>query len=76
VWKANAEERLDSLALESGLPAWRKAWSLGPRQVTLLTWSRTDESPVRSRDESSDFRPHARIVSEQILGRVRKLFGH
>ena len=62
VWNAKAEVRSETLAFVSGLPAWRKALSLGPRQVTLLTWSSTDERPVRLREESRDFRPHARIV--------------
>jgi hypothetical protein len=61
------------LAFVSGLPAWRKALSLGPRQVTLLMWSSTDERPVRLREESRDFRPHARIVRVQMSGSVRKL---
>jgi hypothetical protein len=73
VWNASAEERAETLALISGLPASRNAWSVGPRQVTLLIWSSTEERPVRLRDASRDESPHFWIVSVQTSGRVRKL---
>jgi hypothetical protein len=59
------------LALLSGLPAWRKAWSEGPRQVTLLIWSSTEERPVRLREASRDERPQSRLVFVLVSGRVR-----
>jgi hypothetical protein len=73
VWKASAVVRAGILALVSGLPASRKAWLEGPRQVALLIWSSTELRPVRLRDASRDESPHARIVWVHISGRVRKL---
>jgi hypothetical protein len=73
VWKASAVVRVEILALVSGLPASRKAWLEGPRQVTLLRWSSTELRPVRLREVSRDESPHARIACVQISGRARKL---
>jgi hypothetical protein len=63
------------LSVMLGLPACRKAWSDGPRQVTFLVMSRGEPRPVRLSAPPKPVRFHLRIDSVQFNGRSKNLTG-
>ena len=74
-WKAMSCAKAVMLSVMLGLPACRKAWSEGPRQVTFFITSRGEPRPVRLSAPPKPVRFHLRIDSVQFNGRSKNLTG-
>ena len=75
IWKVMSCTKSVMLSVMLGLPACRKAWSEGPRQVTFFVVSRGEPRPVRFSAPPKPVRFHLRIDSVQFNGRSKNLTG-
>ena len=75
IWNNVSCAKSVMLAVMLGLPACRKAWSEGPRQVTFFVTSRGEPRPVRLSAPAKPVRFHLLIDSVQFNGKSKNLIG-